>query len=59
MKEVLELIAQKQQEFAQLPLFKFMQDRRIAPRQRLAFAPCLAPFAMNFKDLNKYAFREE
>ena len=59
MKEVLALIEQKKQEFAQLPLFEFMQDKSINPRQRLAFAPCLAPFAMNFKDLNKYVFREE
>ncbi len=59
MKEVLALIEQKKQEFAQLPLFEFMQDKSIDPRQRLAFAPCLAPFALSFGDLNKYVFREE
>ena len=59
MKEVLTFIEQKKQEFAQLPLFEFMQDKSIEPRQRLAFAPCLAPFAMNFADLNKYVLREE
>ena len=59
MKEVLALIEHKKQEFAQLPLFEFMQDKSIDPRQRLAFAPCVAPFAMNFADLNKYFLREE
>ena len=59
MKEVLTLIEQKKQEFAQLPLFEFMQDKSIDPRQRLAFAPCVAPFIMSFADLNKYVLREE
>lgn len=59
MKEVLALIEEKKHEFAQLPLFKFMQDKTIDPMQRLAFAPCLAPFAMGFADLNKYALRKE
>ncbi|MDJ0716131.1 MAG: hypothetical protein QNJ54_18200 [Prochloraceae cyanobacterium] len=59
MKDVLALIEQKKKKFAQLPLFEFMQDKSIDPRQRLAFAPCIAPFVMSFGELNKYAFREE
>lgn len=59
MKEVLELIEKRKQEFAQLPLFKYLQDKNIAPRERLAWAPCLAPFAMGFSQLNKYDFRKE
>ncbi|MGD2180049.1 hypothetical protein [Lusitaniella coriacea] len=59
MKEVLALIEEKKHEFAQLQLFKFMQDKSIDPKQRLAFAPCVAPFAMGFADLNKYALRKE
>lgn len=59
MKEVLELIEQRKQEFAQLPLFKYLQDKNIDPRQRLAWAPCLAPFAMGFAQLNQYDFRKE
>ncbi|GAB4530736.1 MAG: hypothetical protein Tsb0014_13640 [Pleurocapsa sp.] len=59
MREVLAFIAQKQAEFAQLPLFKFMQDRSISPKQRLAFAPCAAPFILAFADLNKYVLRQE
>ncbi|BAZ10505.1 hypothetical protein NIES4071_23270 [Calothrix sp. NIES-4071] len=58
MKEVLKLIEAKKQEFSQLPLFQYMQDTSIDPRQRLAWAPCAAPFIMSFGDLNKYIFRE-
>ncbi|ARV60450.1 hypothetical protein BZZ01_19035 [Nostocales cyanobacterium HT-58-2] len=59
MKEVLALVEQRKQEFAQLPFFKFLQDKSIDPRQRLAWAPCLAPFAMGFALLNKDDFRKE
>jgi len=59
MKEVLAFIEHKKQEFAQLPLFELLQDKRIDPRQRLAFAPCITPFVMNIWEVNKYFFREE
>jgi hypothetical protein len=59
MKEVLAFIEQKKQEFAELPLFKFLQDKSIDPKQRLAFAPCITPFVMNIWEVNKYFFREE
>lgn len=59
MKEVLELIEQKRQEYAQLPLMKFLVDESIDPLERLSWAPCFAPFAMTFKDVNAYVFRKE
>jgi hypothetical protein len=59
MKEVLVLIETKKQEFAQTPFIQFLQDKTIAPRQRLAFTPCFAPFVMGFGELNKYYWREE
>ncbi|MFQ4143049.1 hypothetical protein [Chlorogloeopsis sp. ULAP02] len=59
MKEVLELIESKKQEFAKLPFFQFLQDTSIEPRQRLAFAPCFSPFVMGFAELNRYVWREE
>ncbi|BAY96186.1 hypothetical protein NIES37_01130 [Tolypothrix tenuis PCC 7101] len=59
MKEVLELIQNKKQEFSELPLFKFMQDRSIDPIKRLSWTPYFAPIAMGFTDLNKYIFRKE
>jgi hypothetical protein len=57
MQELLNIIEFKKQEFAQLPLFKFMQDQSITPRQRLSFAPCMAHFIMSFSDINKYVLR--
>ncbi|MBE9005368.1 hypothetical protein IQ259_10000 [Fortiea sp. LEGE XX443] len=59
MKEVFALIEQRKQEFAQLPLFEFLQDKSIDPRQRLVFAPCLSPLVMGFAELCTYVFREE
>lgn len=59
MKEVFALIEKRKQEFALLPLFEFLQDKSIDPRQRLAFAPCVAPLVMGFAELCKYVFREE
>ncbi len=59
MEEVLALIENKKQEFAKSGLFEFMRDTSINPKQRLAFAPCVAPFVMSFGEFNKYVFREE
>jgi hypothetical protein len=59
MKEILDLIARKQQVFAELPFFKFLHNSRIAPQERLAFAPYFAPFVMGFGELNRAVFREE
>jgi hypothetical protein len=59
MKEVLAFIENKKQEFANAPLFEFMRNQSIDPRQRLAWAPYAAPFIMNFGEMNKYVFREE
>lgn len=57
MKEVLEFIEQKKQEFAHLPFFQYMQDKSISPLQRMAWVPCATPLVMGFADMNKYVFR--
>jgi hypothetical protein len=59
MKEVLDLIQYKKEEFAQLPLFEYLQDKSISPKQRLAFAPCVSPLVMGFGELCRSVFREE
>ncbi|MCG6137928.1 MAG: hypothetical protein MET45_25380 [Nostoc sp. LLA-1] len=59
MKEVTAFIKKKKQEFAQTPFMKFLQDKSIDPRQRLAWAPAFAPFAMSFKDFNRNVLRKE
>lgn len=59
MQEVLNLIEINKHKFANLPLFYYMYDRKIEPKQRLAFAPCMSHFIMSFTDFNKYIFRAE
>lgn len=59
MKDLLAYVESKRDEFSRLPLFEYLQDESIDPIQRLAFAPCAAPFIMSFGELNKYAFRDE
>ncbi|HEY9803893.1 MAG TPA: hypothetical protein V6D25_26355 [Leptolyngbyaceae cyanobacterium] len=59
MKEVLEYIKQREQEFAQISFFQFLRDRSINPYQRVVWFPCLAHFAMTFKDLNNDILRNE
>ena len=38
--------------------FQFLRDEMITPRQRVAFVPCMAPFIMDFGDLNRYVLRD-
>jgi hypothetical protein len=59
MKEVLELVEKRKQEFAQLPFFEFLQNKNISPEKRLVWSPFFAPFAMNFAELNQYILRKE
>lgn len=54
MKEVLTFIQDNQRSFSRLPLFSFLRNTEISPRDRLNFGPSFAVFAMNFKDLNTY-----
>ncbi|MCJ8280965.1 MAG: hypothetical protein MJK14_14055 [Rivularia sp. ALOHA_DT_140] len=58
MLNIINLIESKKQDFTNLPLFTFMQDKNLHPCQRLSFAPCMAHFIMSFSDLNKYVFLE-
>ncbi|BDA66664.1 hypothetical protein CAL7716_008300 [Calothrix sp. PCC 7716] len=59
MQEVLNFIEAQKKYFAQLPLFDFMQDKSIDPKQRISFAPCMAHYVMSFSDLNKYVLRTD
>jgi hypothetical protein len=58
MEEVIAFIDSKKQEFARLPLFEFMENSNIPPRQRLIFVPVLDLLAVGLSDLNKYVLRE-
>jgi chorismate-pyruvate lyase len=59
MEEILAFIEKKKFEFSQLPFFEYLRDQNISPKQRLAFAPCAAPFIMSFGELNRTVFRDE
>ncbi len=59
MQQILEVIEQKNQEFAQLPFFEYMQDETVDPRQKLAFAPVITPLALEFSELCKRVLRVE
>lgn len=59
MKEILELIENKKQEFAKQPFFQFLRDTSIDPRQRMVWVPCAVPLIMSAKDLNNHALPVE
>lgn len=59
MRAVLNAIFKAKREYEKLPLFEFMRDESMTPRERLAFYPCMAPFILAFGDLNKYVMRDE
>jgi hypothetical protein len=59
MQKVMKAIFAAKRSYATLPLFKFMRDESLTPRERLSFFPCMAPFILDFGDLNKYVMRDE
>jgi hypothetical protein len=59
MRAVLNAIFKAKRDYEKLPLFEFMRDESMTPRERLAFYPCMAPFILAFGDLNKYVMRAE
>ncbi|MBD2597551.1 hypothetical protein H6G74_24975 [Nostoc spongiaeforme FACHB-130] len=59
MQDVLEYIKHQEKKFSQLPFFQFLTNCKIDPEQRLVWFPCLAHFAMSFKDLNHDILQDE
>src|SRR5688572_16410726 len=59
MRTVMKEIFQAKKRYAALPLFEFMRNESLSPRERLGFFPCMAPFILAFGDLNKYVMRDE
>lgn len=59
MRTVMREIFQTKKRYANLPLFEFMRNEALTPRERLGFFPCMAPFILAFGDLNKYVMRDE
>jgi hypothetical protein len=59
MQTVMRAIFEAKRAYATLPLFEFMRDETLTPRERLTFFPCMAPFILAFGDLNKYVMRDD
>lgn len=59
MRRVMELIEKRTAELGKAPFFDFLRDTSVPPRDRLAFAPCVAHFVMSFADLYALVLREE
>ena len=51
MKSVMSELAQAKRHFSSLPLFDYLRNDAIAPRDRLAFVPYLAPYLQARADL--------
>lgn len=59
MKRVLKYVFERKRAYNGLPLFEWMRDDQISPRERLAFYPAMAPFILSFGDLNRFVLRNE
>jgi hypothetical protein len=59
MKAVMRELAQAKRHYSKLPLFEFLRNESIPPRDRLAFFPAMAPFILAFSDLNRFVLRDE
>jgi hypothetical protein len=59
MKRVLAHITARSELFAQEPMFHYLRDKSIDPKQRLCFMPMMAHFVFSFMDFNKYILRNE
>lgn len=59
MKAVLRELAQAKRHYSTLPLFEFLRDDDLSPRDRLVFLPAMAPFVLAYSDLNRFVFRDE
>lgn len=59
MKSVLRELAQAKRHYSTLPLFDYLRNDTIAPRDRLAFVPYLAPYLLGLADLVHAMVREQ
>ncbi len=59
MKQVFEHIQQASATFEGRPLFLYLRDESLSPRERLAFVPCMSHFVMTFADLYHFFLTEE
>jgi hypothetical protein len=58
MRSILRHVTVCNQAYARLPFFQFLRDESLTPVERLAFVPCMAPFILDFGDLNRHVLRD-
>ena len=58
MKSVMRELAQATRHHSTLPLFEFLRSEAVPARERLGFAPCLAPWIMAYADLAHALFSD-
>lgn len=58
MKGIFEHIQKRSAEFSDRPLFRYLMDPSIDPRERLEFVPCVSHFVMTFADLYHFFLTE-
>ena len=58
MKRIIDYIKQKNNQFSEAILFRYLQDKTVAPEQKLAFAPYMAHFVFSFMDINRFVLRD-
>jgi hypothetical protein len=58
-KEILDLVNQRKEEFARIPFFEFIGDQSIDSRKKFVWAPYASPFLMGLKDVYLYAVFEK
>ncbi len=59
MQSVLAQLDHRAAAFARQPFFGFLSDAAVDARDRLAFAPCIAPHVLTFRDLCAHVVRDE
>jgi hypothetical protein len=59
MRTVLRSIMTAKRAYSAVPFFDFLRDDTLSARERLSFVPCMAPFILDFGDLNKHVMRDE
>lgn len=59
MKQILDLVELKKEEFAKIPFFDFIADKSIDPRKKFVWTPYAAPFLMGLKDVFSYGIFEK
>lgn len=58
MKNMLEYIDKKNEEFGQRKIFAWLKDPKVKPEERFSFAPYMAHFVFSFMDINRFILRD-